>query len=184
MTSKLVLAQEVIDSAIDAEFDVRTADLSSDGRVTFTSGLGETRIMVGSEADGTLAVNQSDRLQPEYTVLRAPALATVERYLLLNFGPTARSRKRLPRVRIPADPDRTAPGFELSSTPDDERRLALVTGEGELVAETERDPVVGTIFLVNLSYLMAASIVDIVASYRSPSGIPLFENFVQHTNGR
>ncbi len=180
MSSLLILAREVSECAMAAGYEITPADQTTDGRAVFTGGLGETSFLVGIEPDGIVTVNESDRLQPEYMVFAAPALSTVERYLLMTFGSTTRFRRKLPRIRIPVDKDHVALGFDLATKPfRDGERLALISTEGKPIAWGRNDPIIATVVLTELSYHMTGSMHDIAESYFSSSGSPLFHPFVR-----
>jgi hypothetical protein len=175
------LAAEVFECAIAAGHEVNTSHQTKDGRIVFTAGLGETSFFVGNGPDDTVVVSESDRLQPEYMVFAAPAVSTVDRYLLMTLGSTVRFRQKLPRIRFPVDSDHVAPGFDLMLKPfHGDERLTLVNSGGEAVAWGRSDPIIATVVLVELSHHMAGSISDIAASYLNPSGSPLFDHFVQN----
>lgn len=174
------LAPEVADCAAAAGFEITAVDQTEDGRVVFTTGLGETRILVGIDPDGLAVVTESDRLGPEYVVLAAPAVRTVEKYLLATFGATIRFRRKLPRIRIPVDREHVAAGFHFASRPfRGEERLALIAADDEPIAWSRSDPIIATVVLVELSYQMTGSSEEIAASYLNSSGSPLFDRFVQ-----
>lgn len=155
-------------------------DQTDDGLVEFSAGLGETRFIIGLDPDGTVVVNESDRLEAEYPIFVAPAVDTVERFLLMTFGATTRFRRSLRRIRFPADGDGVAPGFTLATRPfRGEKKFALVTTDGQTVAWSRNDRIIATVVLVELSYHMRASIAEIAASYIDPAGLPLFESFVR-----
>jgi hypothetical protein len=178
MKSQLKLSPEVYSCASAAGYTATTGDESADGHIEFSAGLGETRNRVRVDPDGMVVVNVSERLEPEYMVFAAPAITTIERYLLMTFGSTIRFRKKMPRIRIPVAKDHLAEGYDLAPVPlrgDD--RLALIRTGGETVAWSRSDPTIATIVLVELSYHMTGSYDDIAASYLSTSGAPLYGQF-------
>lgn len=181
MSNLRILAPEVVQCAIAAEFDVSAPDRNGDGRAVFTANLGETTFLVGLETDDIVVVSESDRLQPDYLVFAAPSASTVERYLLMTFGSTFRFRRRFPRIRIPVARDQVASGFDVANRSfRGDERLALIGTDGQPVAWSRSDPYIATVALVELSHHMMGSVNDIAASYLNPSASPLFDHFVHN----
>jgi Immunity protein 61 len=148
---------------------------TDDGRAMFWSAGGEVRHFIGTNDSGWFTVNDSDRLGPEYLVFLAPSMATIEIYFFGKFGGYIRGRKNLPRVHIPFEPEEISPGFTIQSRKfDGVDRLTLIASDGSEVAASSGDKFSGTAELVELSCYLSVTVDDIMASYQSPDGRPLF----------
>src|SRR5581483_7273543 len=144
----------------------------------FWSAGGEVRHFVGISDTGWFNVTDSDRLGPEYLVFAAPSMATVESYFFGRFGGYIRSRQRLPRVRIPFELEEISAGFTIQARNFEEGpRLTLIAPDGSEVAASSGDKFSGTADLVELSRYLTATDEDIMSSYLSPDGRPLFQPF-------
>jgi hypothetical protein len=168
----------VLASAADANYVINYHEISNDGCTEFSAGLGEIRYSISTEND-VAEICYSERLEPGYLVLAAPSLGTVSRYLLKVFGSSIRQRRKLPRIRVPADADRLASGFQLEEGVfNGEQRLALTSDGSSVVAWSTTDPTFATITLATLSHHMTGSPDEIRSSYLAPSGAPLFARYV------
>lgn len=180
MSDRLEFDPIVLATAADANYVVNHHEISNDGCTEFSAGLGEIRYLISTEND-IVEVFYSERLEPGYLVLAAPSLQTVSRYLLKVFGSSIRQRRKLPRIRFPADAGHLASGFQLEEGIfNGEQRLALVSDGASIVAWSTTDPTFATITLATLSHHMTGSLDEIRSSYLAPSGAPLFTRYVLH----
>lgn len=120
---------------------------------------GETRFYIRRRFDGHLVLTLSERASDEWFELSAPAAETLERHLLGLLGSDARSRKGLPRLRLPTKPDAVATGFRITDK-DAHRFFSLTDKDGRTIASA-RDKST----LVELSHLVSNPLADIIASY-------------------
>jgi hypothetical protein len=148
---------------------------TKDGRALFWSAGGEVRHFIGIDDRGWFSVTDSDRLGPEYSVFAASSMATIEKYFFGKFGGYIRSRKKLPRVHVPFSLDEISAGFFIEARKyDGSERFVLVGSDGSEAAESCGDKFSGTAELVELSVYLPATADQIIASYLSPDGKPLF----------
>jgi hypothetical protein len=98
--------------------------------------------------------------------------AVVEGYFWMFFGPSIRSQMDLPRVRYPVRAEEVAPGFSIQGPEGD--HLYLVDPGGKRVMQT-LDDVSDLAHLVKTSHGMSASTSEIIDSFTTESGQPLFE---------
>jgi Immunity protein 61 len=149
---------------------------TDDGRAVFWASLGEVRLLIGRDATGWFVITDSDRMGPEHFILAAPTIDTIERYFFGRFCQSIRSRRELPRVRLPISEEEISPHFSLDSRYfDGVQRLALIASDGSTVAISSADRLTGTAELVKLSLYLTATIDEIVASGLDPDGKPLFK---------
>lgn len=146
-----------------------------DGRPLFWSAGGEVRTYVDLNVNGWFVITDSDRFGPEFFVLAAPAMATIEKYLYGRFGRSIRSRRSLPRVHIPTTREELSAGYSLGTQMfEGVQRLALINAAGDTVAIASSDEVTGTGDLAKLSLYLTVTVDDITAAFLDPKGKPLF----------
>lgn len=164
------ISRELVAWAAIGSFDFDPEDQS--GAAVFSSDPGaEIRMYVRQGHDGYV-LTWAERRSAEQFELSAPALETIERYLLGQFGSNFRSLNGLPRLRIPTKPATIANGFGLSGI-DDRGRCALINQRSDVVAVAGGD-ITAYSTLVKLSHLLSSPVDEITASYRDPDGRPLF----------
>ncbi|MET0990680.1 MAG: Imm61 family immunity protein [Glaciihabitans sp.] len=100
---------------------------SSDHETLLTDDGHEVRWYI-TEEDNVFHVARAERAGSPFEKLQAFDLSDVERFMVLEYGPSLR-RKVLPsapRIRIPFRIEDIAPGFELVATPDGPLEAALM----------------------------------------------------------
>lgn len=133
---------------------------------------GEIRFYIRQRFDGHYIITSGERGSDEQFELGAPTLDALERHMLALCGSDSRSRKRLPRLRLPSNLIDIADGFRISDT-DSDGFCTLIDADGHVVS-FDYGGIVGISRLVNLSHLMSHPLSDIIASYEAPEGRPLF----------
>jgi immunity protein 61 of polymorphic toxin system len=169
------VSPQLEDWAALAGYSLTPGSSTQDGRALFWSAGGEVRHFIGTDNRGWFSVSDSDRLGLEYLVFAAPSIATVEKYFFGKFGGYIRSRKELPRVHVPFLLDEISTGFAVQAREfDGIEHFTLVDTDGSEVAESLGDKFSGTAELVELSGYLRATSDQIMESYLSPDGKPLF----------
>lgn len=82
----------------------------SGAAVFWTDPGGEIRSYIRSSSDG-YTITTAERASDEQFDLFAPSMETIERYLVSKFATRVRSRRGLPRLKIPTTVDSIAPGY-------------------------------------------------------------------------
>lgn len=158
-----------------AGYSLTPGSSTRDGRALFWSAGGEVRHFIGTDNQGWFSVTDSDRLGPEYSVFAAASMVTIEKYFFGKFGGYIRSRNELPRVHVPYLLEEISAGFSVQARRSDGvGRFALIGPDGSEVAVSYGDEFSGTAELVELSVYLSATADQIIESYLSPDGTPLF----------
>jgi hypothetical protein len=175
MRYPIEIPPQLAEWAVLAGYSLTPGSVTEDGRAMFWSAGGEVRHFIGANNTGWFDVTDSDRLGPEYLVFAAPSMATIESYFFGKFGGYVRSRKKLPRVHVPFKLEEISPGFTIQTRNfDGVERFTLIASDGSDLAVSTGDKFSGTADLVELSHYLTVTADDIMASYLSPDGRPLF----------
>ncbi|MCX2712228.1 Imm61 family immunity protein [Mycolicibacterium sp. J2] len=142
-------------------------------RVCWWNSGGEERyyVQLDDSREGWVRVTNASRSGPEEFVFEAADSEIAARYFWGFFGTTMRSRSALPRLRVPVRADNAAEGYAVQQTT--ERSSQLVDPSGRVIM-TARGDVSDIALLVKTSHWLRASIPEIVQTYTSPDGLPLF----------
>jgi hypothetical protein len=158
-----------------AGYSLTPGGTTDDGRAILWSDGGEIRHFVGIDDAGWCVVTDSDRFGPEYFTIAAPSVTTIETYFFGKFGRFIRSRNQLPRVRMPLTQDEVSSGFSITTTTfDDVDRWTLTASDGAPAAVSSGDEFSATAELAKLSLYLSATVDELMSSYLSPTGAPLF----------
>lgn len=149
-----------------------TSNDHSGATIFWTDPGGETRFYIRRRFDDGFVLTSTQRASNEQFELAAPAVETIERHLVSRFAWGFRSRKRLPRLRLPNDPTEGAAGFDISEKDGD--GFCTLTDHAHQVIAVARASATGVPELVALSHLVSHPLADIIASYEHPEGRPLF----------
>ena len=133
---------------------------------------GKIRFYVRQRFDSHSIITRGERGSDEHFELGSPTLDAVEHHLLTLCGSDSRSRKRVPRLRLPRDLNDIAKGFRISDE-DPDGFCTLIDADDHVIA-FDYGGIVGTSKLVTLSHLVSHPLADIIASYEDPEGRPLF----------
>ncbi|ORW07487.1 Imm61 family immunity protein [Mycobacterium kyorinense] len=173
MTERIEVSARLAEWARSGGWGVSKAE---DGRAMFWKEGGQLQYLLGRNGDGWFVITHLERSGPEFLVVAAPSMETVERYFFGDFGSSVRWHRRLPDVREPFSREELAPGFSLATRTFDgvENRMALIDSGGAVVAVSGKDVLRGTGRLVRLSVYVSATVDDIVGSFLDPEGKPLF----------
>lgn len=175
MTDAIEVSPRLEEWATLAGYNLTPASRAHDGRALFWSAGGETRLYVGTDANGWLTITDSFRMGPEKFKFAALSMTTIERYLFGRFGEYIRSMNNLPRVHIPGTEEELLAGFSIGTRLfAGSERFALIDSDGSAVAVISGGALIATVELVALSLYLTASIDDITASSLDPDGRPLF----------
>lgn len=141
----------------------------ADSTVVASADGGEIRYTVAREGD-TLTLFRAERGEDDVPQLRTSDPVDAERYLSAQLGIAVRSRRGLPRLSFPFEPEDTAPGFRFATLADG--WATLIRSDGVAIAaalvDTSMHPA------VRFSYYADADPADIRRSFAEPSGAPLF----------
>ena len=99
---------------------------------------GETRLYIRRRFDGHFVLTSSERASDEQFELSAPAAETLEKHLFGLLGSDARSRKGLPRLRLPTHPDAVATDFRITDK-DTHGFFSLTDTDGLIIASARDD---------------------------------------------
>ena len=139
---------------------------------------GEIRYTV-SRSDDTFTVARAERAEDDMDLMRTTRAIDVERFLTAQIGIPARSRRGLPRLLFPFQPEDAAPGFRFQQL--DQGWATLVRTDGNPIdatfADTSMHPA------VRFSYFADADPADIRRSFADPSGSPLFAQTLETARG-
>jgi hypothetical protein len=118
-------------------------------------------------------LSSSTRGGSEKFILEASSLNAIERYLITIFGPVVRYKREMPRLHLPSSPDELRPGYRISDCDPTSERRTLLDASAQPIAKA-REATLSVMDLVLLSVLLAAEFLDIVTSYETDNGSPLF----------
>lgn len=134
---------------------------------------GEIRFYIRTNVDGTLSLTKAERAAEEQFALAGNSVEVIERHLYGVFGWDIRHSKRLPRIKTPRRINEIVRGYRIND--EDAEGFRQLTNEAGTVVATAPDGLIGVTTLVELSHLISASSPDeIMRSYESPDGGPLF----------
>ena len=143
----------------------------SGAAVFWTDPGGEIRSYIRSGSDG-YTITTAERASDEQFDLFAPSMETIERYLVSKFATRVRSRRGLPRLKIPTTVDSIAPGYRVGDA-DAEGFRTLFDDQGGVVA-TALGNMSAVTKLVKLSHLVSPPLAEVLAAFDDPRGRPLY----------
>ncbi|WP_345800714.1 Imm61 family immunity protein [Microbacterium sp. AZCO] len=130
---------------------------------------GEIRYEV-TVAGEVVTVTRAERAEDPAPQLRSTDVLDAERYLTAQLGIDLRSRRELPRLSFPYEPEDAAPGFHFEKL--DGGWATLLRSSGEIIPAALKDTSMNPV--VRFSYYVDASTEEIRRSFADPSGAPLF----------
>ena len=176
MTDHIDVSPELKRWAELAGYSVNPGSRTADGRAVFWASLGEIRLLIGRNPDGWFVITDSDRMEAEQFVLAAPSMTTIEKYLFGRFCLSIRSKRGLPRVRVPITADESVLHFRIATQKfEGIERFTLIASDGSTTAVGSADRATGTAELKKLALYLIATIDEIEASAVDPDGKPIFE---------
>ena len=139
---------------------------------------GEIRYTVSRTGD-TFTVLRAERAEDDIPLMRTTRAIDVERYLTAQLGIAVRSRRELPRLSFPFQPEDAAPGFRFQDIAPG--WATLVRADGNPIEATFADTSMHP--AVRFSFYADADPADVRRSFTDPSGSPLFTQTLETARG-
>ncbi|MUL49070.1 hypothetical protein FZI85_19740 [Mycobacterium sp. CBMA293] len=168
------VSQELNDWAELAGYSL-TADSADGPADIFWNRGGEIRFFLREAADGWINVTCSDRLQAEYFYFAGKTIEVAERFFFGWFGNTMRSNRGMPPLDTPISTEQLANGYQVALRQiDGVDRYALADTDGTVIAVASGGKISAASDLVPLSIYLHVPPTEIMSSFTSETGQPLF----------